>query len=85
MFQVSTSLRSSKNSTRFLVDVVRYLEVGVVEEDLPLLASLDGIVRKRKPGLKPWPPSRLPTMSWLCSNRIHVSLSGLSLSLTEKR
>ena len=32
------------------VDVVRYLEVGVVEEDLPLLASLDGIVRKKEAG-----------------------------------
>ena len=29
------------------VDVVRY---GVVEEDLPLLASLDGIVRKKEAG-----------------------------------
>ena len=32
------------------IDVVRYLEVGVVEEDLPLLASLDGIVRKKEAG-----------------------------------
>lgn len=32
------------------VDVVRYLEVGVVEEDLPLLASLKGIVRKKEAG-----------------------------------
>jgi arsenate reductase len=32
------------------VDVIRYLEVGVVEEDLPLLATLDGIVRKKEAG-----------------------------------
>ena len=32
------------------IAVVRYLEVGVVEEDLPLLASLDGIVRKKEAG-----------------------------------
>jgi arsenate reductase len=30
--------------------VVRYLETGVVEEDLPLLARLDGIVRKKEAG-----------------------------------
>lgn len=30
--------------------VVRYLETGVVEEDLPLLAQLDGIVRKKEAG-----------------------------------
>ena len=29
---------------------MRYLEVGVVEEDLPLLATLDGIVRKKEAG-----------------------------------
>jgi len=32
------------------VEVVRYLEVGVVEDDLPLLASLKGIVRKKEAG-----------------------------------
>ena len=32
------------------VDVIRYLEVGVVEEDLPLLATLEGIVRKKEAG-----------------------------------
>ena len=32
------------------VNVVRYLETGVVEEDLPLLAQLDGIVRKKEAG-----------------------------------
>ena len=32
------------------VKVVRYLETGVVEEDLPLLAQLDGIVRKKEAG-----------------------------------
>ena len=32
------------------VNVVRYLETGVVEEDLPLLARLDGIVRKKEAG-----------------------------------
>ena len=32
------------------VDVVRYLEVGIVEDDLPLLASLEGIVRKKEAG-----------------------------------
>ena len=30
------------------VNVVRYLETWVVEEDLPLLARLDGIVRKKE-------------------------------------
>ena len=34
------------------VDVIRYLEVGVVEEDLPLLATLDGIVRKKEAGVQ---------------------------------
>jgi arsenate reductase len=32
------------------VNVVRYLETGVVEEDLALLAQLDGIVRKKDAG-----------------------------------
>ena len=32
------------------VEIVRYLEVGIVEEDLELLASLDGIVRKKEAG-----------------------------------
>lgn len=38
------------NDRGVAVDVVRYLEVGVVEEDLPLLASLEGIVRKKEAG-----------------------------------
>ena len=32
------------------VEIVRYLETGVTEEDLPLLASLEGIVRKKEAG-----------------------------------
>ncbi len=32
------------------LDVVRYLETGVVEEDLQLLAQLDGVVRKKEAG-----------------------------------
>ena len=32
------------------VEIVRYLEAGIVEEDLKLLASLDGIVRKKEAG-----------------------------------
>ncbi len=32
------------------MEIVRYLEVGIVVEDLPLLASLDGIVRKKEAG-----------------------------------
>lgn len=32
------------------VEIVRYLEAGIVEEDLELLASLDGIVRKKEAG-----------------------------------
>ncbi|MFZ8906517.1 MAG: ArsC/Spx/MgsR family protein [Poseidonia sp.] len=32
------------------VEIIRYLDVGVVEEDLVLLASLDGIVRKKEAG-----------------------------------
>jgi len=32
------------------VEIVRYLDVGVVEEDLVLLASLEGIVRKKEAG-----------------------------------
>ncbi len=32
------------------VNVVRYLETGIVEDDLPLLAGLDGIVRKKDAG-----------------------------------
>ena len=32
------------------VEIVRYLEVGVVKEDLALLASLEGIVRKKEAG-----------------------------------
>ena len=32
------------------LDIVRYLEVGIVKEDLALLASLDGIVRKKEAG-----------------------------------
>ena len=32
------------------VNVVRYLETGVLEEDLALLAQLDGIVRKKDAG-----------------------------------
>ena len=32
------------------VDVVRYLEVGIAEDDLPLLASLNGIDRKKESG-----------------------------------
>ena len=34
----------------FEVNVVRYLETGVMEEDLALLAQLDGIVRKKDAG-----------------------------------
>ena len=34
----------------FEVNVVRYLETGVLEEDLALLAQLDGIVRKKDAG-----------------------------------
>ncbi len=30
------------------MEIVRYLEVGVVKEDLALLASLEGIVRKKE-------------------------------------
>ena len=32
------------------VEIVRYLETGVMEEDLPVLASLQGIVRKKEAG-----------------------------------
>mgnify|MGYP001253267365 CR=1 FL=1 len=32
------------------VEVIRYLETGVVEEDLHLLAQLKGIVRKKEAG-----------------------------------
>ena len=32
------------------VEIVRYLETGVMEEDLPVLASLEGIVRKKEAG-----------------------------------
>ena len=32
------------------VEIIRYLEVGVLKEDLPLLASLEGIVRKKEAG-----------------------------------
>ena len=32
------------------MEIVRYLEVGVVKEDLVLLASLEGIVRKKEAG-----------------------------------
>jgi arsenate reductase len=32
------------------MEIVRYLEVGILVEDLPLLASLDGIVRKKEAG-----------------------------------
>ena len=32
------------------MNVVRYLETGVLEEDLVLLAQLDGIVRKKDAG-----------------------------------
>ena len=32
------------------MNVVRYLETGVLEEDLALLAQLDGIVRKKDAG-----------------------------------
>ncbi len=32
------------------MQIVRYLDVGIVEEDLPLLASLNGIVRKKEAG-----------------------------------
>jgi arsenate reductase len=32
------------------VNVVRYLENGILEEDLPRLAQLDGIVRKKEAG-----------------------------------
>ena len=32
------------------VEIVRYLDDGIVEEDLQLLASLDGIVRKKEAG-----------------------------------
>ena len=32
------------------VEIIRYLDVGIVEEDLMLLASLDGIVRRKEVG-----------------------------------
>jgi len=32
------------------LEIVRYLEVGVLTEDLALLASLEGIVRKKEAG-----------------------------------
>ena len=32
------------------MQIVRYLEVGVLKEDLALLASLEGIVRKKEAG-----------------------------------
>ena len=32
------------------LEIVRYLDDGIVEEDLHLLASLDGIVRKKEAG-----------------------------------
>ena len=32
------------------MEIVRYLEVGVLKEDLALLASLEGIVRKKEAG-----------------------------------
>ena len=32
------------------MEIVRYLDDGIVEEDLQLLASLDGIVRKKEAG-----------------------------------
>ena len=32
------------------VEIVRYLEVGVMKKDLALLASLEGIVRKKEAG-----------------------------------
>ena len=32
------------------VEIIRYLDVGIVEEDLHLLASLEGIVRKKEAG-----------------------------------
>ena len=32
------------------VDIIRYIEVGIVEEDLQTLAKLDGIIRKKEAG-----------------------------------
>ncbi|MGB1766473.1 MAG: arsenate reductase (glutaredoxin), partial [Poseidonia sp.] len=32
------------------VDIIRYIEVGIVEEDLQVLAQLDGIIRKKEAG-----------------------------------
>ena len=33
-----------------VIEIVRYLDDGIVEDDLRLLASLDGIVRKKEAG-----------------------------------
>ena len=32
------------------MEIVRYLDVGILEEDVQLLASLEGIVRKKEAG-----------------------------------
>ena len=32
------------------IEIIRYLDTGVLEEDLPLLAQLDNIVRKKEAG-----------------------------------
>ena len=32
------------------VEIIRYLDVGIVQEDLHLLASLEGIIRKKEAG-----------------------------------
>lgn len=32
------------------IEIIRYLDTGVLEEDLPVLAQLDNIVRKKEAG-----------------------------------
>ena len=58
------------------VDIVRYLDVGVVEDDLVLLASLEGIVRKKEAGAE--------TMAALHSQDDIVALLRLNPKVLER-
>ena len=42
------------------MEVVRYLDTGILEGDLPLLASLHGIVRKKDAGARTMARLRSP-------------------------
>ena len=55
----STTIHAARNPAKPLalleergveMEIVRYLDDGILEEDLQLLASLDGIVRKKEAG-----------------------------------